>query len=438
MKLPACALVPFLVAVARAGDVAADPSNHRARLATLRAGDTLLLAPGAYVRLPITRLAGRAGAWITIRGPEEGAPAVIESEPGHNTIELVDACFVALEHLVVDGAKASDAFGVSAKGGGSNRVHDVHIEGCTFRNFSAAQQQVAISTKTPTWNWTIRGNRILDAGTGVYLGNSDGTDPFVAGVIEGNLVQNTLGYAMQIKWQRARPEIEGLPTGASVTVIRDNVFAKDGRASPDGDRPSVLVGGLPERGAGAEDRYEIARNLLLGNPREALLQASGRVSVHDNVFVGDGPVAIHLGDHDRPLLRADVGFNTVYGPRSGIRFEHRPRETSVVTGNLVFAATPITGAEGFELANVVASLADATQYVVRPSLVPGAMDFHPLAGRCVGKELDPAPFGHGAPLPDFDGRARADHRWRGAYAGPASANAFQLDLRLKPLGPASR
>lgn len=438
MKLPSCALMTLLAAVARAGEIAADPSSYRAKLATLKPGDTLRLAPGTYTRLPITKLAGRADAWITVAGPKEGAPAVIEAQEGFNTIEITDTSFVALVGLVVDGKGIAGAFGVSAKGGASNCVHDVRVEGCTFQHFSASQQQVAISTKTTTWNWTIRGNRILDAGTGLYLGNSDGTEPFVAGVIEGNLVRDTLGYSMQIKWQRARPELDGLPAGASVTVIRDNVFAKDGRASPDGDRPNVLVGGFPEHGPGAEDRYEIARNLFLGNPREALLQASGRVSVHDNVFAGAGPLALRLGDHDRPLQRADVGFNTLYGTQTGIRFENRPREASIVSGNLVFAATPIAGAEGLERENVCASVADAVKYVAKASLTPGAMDFHPLAGRCVGKELDLAPFAHGAALLDFDGRARTDRRWRGAYAGPASAVALPLDLRPKPLASPKR
>ncbi len=64
-----------------------------------------------------------------------------------------------------------DLFGVSAKDGTSNVVHDVTIEGCHFIGQTGSQQTVAISTKTPTHGWVIRGNVIDGAGTGLYLGN---------------------------------------------------------------------------------------------------------------------------------------------------------------------------------------------------------------------------------------------------------------------------
>jgi hypothetical protein len=41
---------------------------------------------------------------------------------------------------------------------------------------------------TPTWGRIIRRNVIDGAGTGIYLGNSDGSAPFVAGIIENNLI----------------------------------------------------------------------------------------------------------------------------------------------------------------------------------------------------------------------------------------------------------
>ena len=76
------------------------------------------------------------------------------------------------------------------------------------------QQVVGISTNgAPTWNWTIRGNTIIGAGTGMYLGNSDGANPFVAGVIERNVVRDTIGYNLQIKHQAPWPGISGCPRG---------------------------------------------------------------------------------------------------------------------------------------------------------------------------------------------------------------------------------
>src|SRR5262249_10284278 len=126
------------------------------------------------------------------------------------------------------------------------------------------------------------------AGTGLYLGNSDGSQPFVAGVIENNLVQDSAGYNMEIKDQNAIPPIPGMPLTSTSTIIRHNVFIKDDRPSPDGDRPNVLVGALPESGPGSQNLYEIYGNYFAHNHRETLFQGSGRVSLHDNIFV-DGP-----------------------------------------------------------------------------------------------------------------------------------------------------
>src|SRR5260370_17588734 len=104
---------------------------------------------------------------------------------------------------------------------------------------------------------------------------------------------------MQIKYQIARPELPGMPEGAQSTIIRYNVFKKTGRPSPDGNRPNLLVGGFPEKGAGSND--QIYGNLLVDNPREALFQGSGRISFHDNVLIGGEPAAAVFLDHDLPL-----------------------------------------------------------------------------------------------------------------------------------------
>src|ERR1700723_2503980 len=71
-----------------AADIHADPSNYRTHLPALRAGDTLHLAAGTYSRLPVTKLNGTPDGWITITGPESGAPAVISGASGSNTVEI--------------------------------------------------------------------------------------------------------------------------------------------------------------------------------------------------------------------------------------------------------------------------------------------------------------------------------------------------------------
>jgi hypothetical protein len=149
----------------------------------------------------------------------------------------------------------------------------------------------------------------------LYLGNSDGSAPFIAGIIERNLVVDPIGYCMKIKFQRPYGAVPGMPSGPNRTVIRDNVFIKriaqaswpkmsDGASRVSGARPNVLVAGFPGLGAGASDVYEIYKNFFAQNPEESLLQASGRVVVHDNIFVGGSGTAIQLQHHGAPLKLA--------------------------------------------------------------------------------------------------------------------------------------
>src|SRR5690349_6620083 len=184
-----------------------DPSNYRALLPTMQAGDTLNLAPGTYPRLNLVRLNGKPDAWITIAGPSSGAPAIIAGQPEYNTVEILDCSYLAIENLRIDSRGIPGAFGLSARHHEQNLTHDIRIEGNTFVGQNGGQQTDAISTKTPTWGWIIRYNRIIGAGTGLYLGDSDGTQPFVDGIIEHNLIQNTIGYNMQIKDQISIPNI---------------------------------------------------------------------------------------------------------------------------------------------------------------------------------------------------------------------------------------
>ncbi len=205
------ALWPF-ARMLTATEVNAAPADYRKLLLSLKPGDTMNLAPGKYRRLDITGLNGSPTAWITIRGPASGPPAVITGESGYNTVEILNCSFVAIENLRIDSQGIPDVFGISAKGGKRNLTHDIRIEGNILVGQNANQLTDGISTKTPTWGWVIRNNQVLGAGTGLYLGNSDGTQPFVAGLIENNLITETIGYNMEIKDQIFIPPIPGMPT----------------------------------------------------------------------------------------------------------------------------------------------------------------------------------------------------------------------------------
>jgi hypothetical protein len=430
------ALLTLASLEARAEDVPADPSNYRDLLGTLQPGDTLHLAAGTYTdTLPISGLNGSESAWITITGPESGEPAVIVADPGPccNTVEIADSSYLVLRKLTIDGNDVDGAFGISAKSG---VVHHIRIEDNELINHDTSQQNVGISTKVPTWGWEIRRNRIVGVGTGLYLGNSDGTEPFIGGLIEHNLVKDSIGYSMQIKWQLPRPNVSGMPTDPVSTIVRHNVFIKNDVASPDGDRPNLLVGGFPDSGPGSEDRYEIYGNFFFHNPREALLQVSGRVSIHDNIFVDGATNAITLADHDLPLMQAFVYNNTIYSVTGGIAFGSAAPQGDAVFGNLVFSANPISGGIGDERDNIVAGVAEAAQYVTAPSLMLGQMDFYPLVGgACQGSALDMSKVvtdvDHDV---DFNGTAKAGFTFRGAYAGEGENPGWQLTDDIKQGG----
>jgi hypothetical protein len=438
----AVALLVLLARVAVAADIPADTSNYRALLRKLEPGDTLKLAPGTYPRLRIDGINGEPDAWITITGPPSGPPAVIQAAI-HETIradviDINNSSYVAIENLRIDSRGIEGAFGIAAHGHDANVTHHIRVEGNVFVGQNGGQQTDAISTKTPTWGWIIRRNQILGAGTGLYLGESDGSMPFVEGVIENNLIKDTIGYNMQIKHQKYLPEVEGMPMGPTSTIIRHNVFIKSDQASPDGDRPNLLLGSLPFTGPGSLNSYEVYGNYFSGNHREALFQASGRVTVHDNIFV-DGPYtysALVLRKDDDPLKIAYIYNNTIYTSGRGIYFGSRAAIDDAVVGNLIFASTPFAGAIMRNVSNIVDIPANAHKYLTTPSFEIGSADFYPLKGQCVGIPIDLSMFHTDvAYAVDFNGvpkvRARGSVVFRGAYAGEAKNPGRPVQAALK-------
>jgi len=411
----------------------ADPTNYVAVVSTLQPGDTLTLAAGTYVgNLNLNNLNGTPSSWISIQGPASGPPAIFLADAWNNTVEIGNCSYLALKHLTMEGQHLDGPFGISAHNGAANITHDILIEDCTIQNYDGGQETDGISTKTPTWNWTVRNNRILNVGTGIYFGNSNGNDPFVAGLIEGNLFLNTIGYCMQIKYQNPRPSVPGMPTGDNVTIIRNNVFIKNDAPSPFGDRPNLLVGGFPNSGPGMNDLYEIYGNFFYHNPRESLFQGSGRVSLHDNIFVDVAGTAMLLRNHDLALKLAHVYNNTIYAAGEGIYFGSTPTQGGAVVGNLVFAAAPIGGAVPSQQDNIVDSSAHASTYVKAPSTTLGAMDFFPLVGQCQGAALNLTPFAGQTDYDrDFNGTSKGSFVFRGAYAGEGTNPGWALNAGLK-------
>lgn len=414
--------------------VSATPSNYKSLLGTLQPGDALALAPGNYPGLHVSGLRGTASQCIFITGPSSGAPATIQGVSGNNTVEIASSSFLAIENLTIDSLGIDGAFGISAHGGTLDQTHDILIQGNTLIGQGASQQTDGISTKTPTWGWVIRQNRIIGAGTGIYLGNSDGTDPFVAGVIEDNLIENPIGYCMQIKYQLPWPVVPGMPTTPTSTIIRNNVFIKNDQPSPDGDRPNLLVDGFPSSGPGSSNLYEIYGNFFFHNPREALFQGSGRISFHDNILVDGQYAAATFRNHDLPLQLAYVYNNTIYSTQTGIYFGSLATTADAVLGNLVFAATPTSGSIAHQSDNLTDTFANALHYVNAPSLTLGAMNFYPLPGQAQGLPLDLSAFSSNADYAlDFNRASKGTFTFRGAYAGAGTNPGWQLQADIKPV-----
>ncbi len=429
-----CLLVAVVPSRVRARDLTADPSTFSGMLDALVAGDTLHLSSGHYAHFALSGIAGTAEMPIVITGPDD-ASATIDADDGPccNTIEIRSGVsYVVLRNLTVDGRNVDGAFGLNASG---DDIHHITLEGNVFINHDTGQQNDAISTKTPTSGWVIRGNQILGAGTGMYLGNSDGTDPFVGGLIENNLFYDTIGYNTEIKWQQPHGDVPGAADAPLTTIIRHNVFIKTDRPSPDGDRPNLLVGGFPESGTGSDRYYEIYGNLFVHNPREALFQGSGRVSVHDNVFVDVAGTAIVVQDHDLPLRRAWIYDNTIYAAGTGIHVGGSAAEGTSVVGNVIFAGSPMSGSPDVMADNVVDTVGNAGMYVASPSTTLGEMDFYPLAGALTGSALDLAAFAGDTDYDlDFNCSPKADFTFRGAYAGEGTNPGWQLAMEQKPGG----
>ncbi|MGB5776168.1 MAG: hypothetical protein WBP89_16060 [Sedimenticolaceae bacterium] len=304
----------------------AHPANYHRLLTKLHPGDVLRLEAGQYTRgLRIHELHGTAKQPIVIEGPIDGEPAVLLGRPRSNIVSIKDASYVVIRNLEIDG-RGAFVDGVKAEGN-ARFAHHITLENLHIHNLVRHQQSVGISTKCPAWDWVVRGNRIVGVGTGMYFGDSDGSDPFIGGMIEDNEVIDTIGYNLQIKHQAPRPIIGGMPTEPRMTIIRRNRFIKSADASQgQAARRNALIGHQPLEGPGQHDEYAIYANLFFQNPGEALFQGEGNLALYSNLFFNSHPVevlAVAIQPHNNIPKRVRVLFNTVVHPWKGIRVLRR-------------------------------------------------------------------------------------------------------------------
>ncbi len=417
----------------------ADPTDYQSKVNSLVPGDTLQLAAGTYsLGLSLNNIHGSSEQAICIRGRD--AATVFLSRECCNTISITKCSYLCISHLLIEGNEAGvDA--VKAEGTAGNFAHHITLEYLTIHNFQSDQQVVGISTKCACWNWIIRKNRILGAGTGLYLGNSNGDAPFVNGLIEYNFVSGTIGYCMEIKHQVAgvRDAFEGTAVDGKTRILH-NVFCKDSSSSTgSAARPNLLVGGFSSTGWGSKDFYEIAGNVFVENPSEALFQGSGSITLYNNIFInhsdGGGARAVYITSQNSIQPRdVNIFHNTVVANNSagGIRIYNADDSYSQrCFANAVFAANPITNINStFE--NFSADYASVSQHVVNYSTLLSQTNLVPQSDHLVGTELSDTLI---TKFPDakydFNGKLY-DMRFRGAYASCCQNIGWQLQLDTMP------
>jgi len=372
-------LLVLFVGISQASErmINASPKNYRQLIQNLGPGDRLVLEAGQYRRgLPLRGTTGEPGRPIIIEGPAKGEPAVFVGRPRSNTIDLVDVGHVVIRNLKLEGRGHQVAAVWGSANGSFN--HHITLENLHISGHDAAQGIVGIGSFATAWGWIIRNNIIDGAGTGLYLGDSNGTRPFIGGLIEHNLIRNTIGYNMQIKHQYPRVNVPGMPTDPQRTIIRHNVFSKAQGGSEGRDaRPNLLLGHLPLEGPGQNDQYLVYGNLFYMNPHEALLQAEGTVSIYNNLFYNPLGAGVNIRPHNHKPRNIDFLQNTVVAAGIGFRMvEPEPGYRHRLQGNVIYATEPLrlSGIPASEMSqsdNITGSLSQGLQALQSPSPTAG-------------------------------------------------------------------
>lgn len=415
----ACILccLPFgLVSASSGTTYIENPESYRARLETLKPGDHLQLLPGEYRHgLPLHHLFGTEQSRITISGPPNAPYAVLVGRSGQSTISITNSSYITIRNLSLDGRNLQ-ADGVKC-GGHASWAHHITLDGLRIYGHNHNQQIVGISTKCTAWNWVIRNNVITGAGTGLYLGNSDGSYPFIAGLIEYNLITDTRGYNLQIKHQQPHAIFPGMPRDINKTIIRHNVFSKaQGGSKQEMARPNVLVGHWPLTGPRANDQYVIYGNFFYQNPDESLFQGEGNIALYNNIFVNNFGDAVRIQPHNHMPRSINIFHNTILAAKTGIYLEpgegSNPLYARWIKGNAVFASTPLIG--GIHEDNIVDQYKAVENYLVRPFTPLGQMNLALLPDKQPDISPDTTDFLHHPEWnKDFDG-AWSESRF-GAY-----------------------
>jgi hypothetical protein len=127
-----------------------------------------------------------------------------------------------------------------------------------------------------------------------------------------------------------------------------------------------------------------------------------------------------------------VYHNTICAVERGIVIATPAPQGCVVTGNVVFANTPLSLHKSITNAaeNITGPVDASVDHLTQPQLIVGEIDMSPKPGRCEGAALDLAPFASETAFDlDFNSVAKTNRRHRGAYAAPGG---WRLQRGIKP------
>ncbi len=410
-----------------------NPENYRTFLSQLKAGDEVLFESGLYQDgLPIHGLNGNQQHSIRLIAADRTNPPVFVANEERNTISIVDSSYVTIMNFELDGQKI-DVDAVKAEGH-SKWAHHITLDGLYIHDHDTSQQNVGISTKCPAWNWVIRNTTIKNTGTGMYLGDSDGSAPFVNGLIEKNIVLDTRGYNLQIKHQlNYKPDISYPKQGS--TTIRGNIFSKAKNASLGEDaRPNLLVGHWPESGKGSDNYYYIYGNYFYQNQDDFLFQGEGNIAIYNNVLVNTfkGGSGINIRPHNGEVKNIHIFYNTIVAKEDGVNTSGSSRLSKIdITSNLVYANNPITGGHAF--LNEIGQMINVSEYLEFSDNQNNLCLLYPKNENLFqGKSLDPLyykrfPFA----LNDFNGHKR-NGKVYGAFSKVCKQGDWRINLNYSP------
>jgi hypothetical protein len=255
--IPRIALLALFSANAHAAVIEANPSNYQAVVLGLAPGDTLRLAAGTYTQgLSLSGMAGSASRPIVVTGPDDQS-AVFTARDCCNTIQLDGTSFLQVMNLTLDGGGHAGPAGVDSRG----TSHHITLENLKIVGYNGSPQTAAISTEGRAANWIIRHDTIVGAGTGLHLGNADGSQPFVAGLIEHNVMLDTMGPDM---------EIIGSPAGVARTIVRYNILSKARAVTADASEEYESYGNYVYPAAASANKSRSVRALAAATPTVTL------------------------------------------------------------------------------------------------------------------------------------------------------------------------